>query len=395
MEAIKPGSCQEELVVSRDSEDKDENPYDSVDVYDYALPINFQPPVPSMRSDLQEHSSDHDPKESSVVSEKDEHLYDEPNRISKRSSMPLPHPPPIAHSVSPPDSTSLHNVHQPQGQVYQLSEYHTENKVPVAASHKQMISEQDDTYEHLYDDVFIPETVPLPPQQESWECSHPIPSPHVQPIPLFRPCPPTPPTGSCKEPPAQISQSPIYNQSTPSSAISSNVSTSPLQQVPSSVHQKSAFLPQDLSSLSLGDISYLTQNEVQIWMLLQMQKLVQKMEDVYETVPETQTSILLPGKRSLPNQPQESREETAADQPMPRGDFYVNIDDLDSVLSDETMPPLPPKTYKGQSSREHETTEQKKLQKEESHVKNVYSEKPQSKRKHIFLASVCSYFCNQ
>ena len=31
MEAIKPGSCQEDLVVSGDSEDKDEDPYDSVD----------------------------------------------------------------------------------------------------------------------------------------------------------------------------------------------------------------------------------------------------------------------------------------------------------------------------------------------------------------------------
>ena len=383
MEAIKPGSCQEDLVISGDSEDEDEDPYDSIDAYDYAS--NSQPPVSSTRSHLQETSTD--PQDSSEVSEEDEHLYDEPARVSERSPMPLPRPLPTAHSVSPSDSASLHNVHQPQGQGYQLSEYHSvEDKAPVAASsspiNEQVLSEQNDNmYEYLDDDDFVLETRSSPPQQKSWEHSHPTPSPYVPPIPQFRPRPPAPPTGSFQEPPAQISQLPTHNQPTPSPAFSSKVSTSPLQEVhPTSPSiQKSASLPQDLLSHSLGDLSGLTQSEVQILMLLQMQKLVQKMEDVYETVPETQTCTRLPGKRSLPTQPQESREETAAHQPMQRSDFYVNVDDLERVLSDEAMPPLPPRTYKRQTSREHETTKQKKPQQEESYVENVYSGEPDGK----------------
>ena len=169
----------------------------------------------------------------------------------------------------------------------------------------------------------------------------PIPVPKSSPSlkqPVPRPLPPSPPLPDPKSlPPFAIEE----------------IST--LQKVSQSRHSqsisKSSTIPRVMSSLqelSIDNLSDhdLTPNEVQVWMLLQMQKMVQKMEDVYETGPQAFTPHTA-SKRPVPPPPLEETHHSRQ-----QSTLYANMDALEVALSNTPPPPLPPRTYKSQPSGE-------------------------------------------
>ena len=101
-----------------------------------------------------------------------------------------------------------------------------------------------------------------------------------------------------------------------------------------------------LKELSIDDLTDqdLTPNQVQVWMLLQMQKMVQKMEDAYETGPQA-------FKKAAPPPPPPPREERY-DHSRQRSALYSNMDALEIAFSNTPPPPVPPRTYKQKVSDE-------------------------------------------
>ena len=118
-----------------------------------------------------------------------------------------------------------------------------------------------------------------------------------------------------------------------------------------SIAQKSASIPRNLSSLfemSLDDLSEveLSQSKIQLWMLLQMQKMVQKMEDAYETAPAPPRNCGMPFLPLPPPQEvQEEKDHNNTSQPTKRGSHYMNMDELEKALAGDPPPPPPPRSY--------------------------------------------------
>ena len=146
--------------------------------------------------------------------------------------------------------------------------------------------------------------------------------------------------------------------------------------------KRSTTFPRTLESISevtLENLTNLDQKQAQLWMLLQMQKMVQKMEDVYEPLkpsannqPKAEHSISAHSPVFHP--PQETEEEydddigcsladeqqpdrpdlyvnldslqIADDQQPTRQELYINLDSISEVLTGAAPPPIPPKTYR-------------------------------------------------
>ena len=152
--------------------------------------------------------------------------------------------------------------------------------------------------------------------------------------------------------------------------------------------QRSITVPRTLESVSeitLENLTNLDQKQAQLWMLLQMQKMVQRMEDVYEPLkpsannpPKAKPSTLAPTPEF--HQPQETEEAEYDDniehfpsdkqqsnrsdlyvnlkdreigddkQATARQELYINLDSISAALTAPTPPPIPPKTYQQSSA---------------------------------------------
>ena len=140
--------------------------------------------------------------------------------------------------------------------------------------------------------------------------------------------------------------------------------------------RRNATIPKELNSIaeiSLENLSNLNPMEAQLWMLLHMQKMVQKMEEVYDSPqplspranknPITKPSTSLkpaelfdkakvPAPPSSP--PSEEIEEIYDEDIGPelelaaeptRKDLYVNLDTLSEAITESPPPPIPPRTH--------------------------------------------------
>ena len=125
----------------------------------------------------------------------------------------------------------------------------------------------------------------------------------------------------------------------------------------SSPPPRSSTVPKHLemiTEISLEHLHKLDPKEAQLWMLIQMQKMIQKMEDVHDTSQVSSTK-----KRQNPPQqkPVDSQEELYVndfemntDQQVTRKDIYVNLDTISEALAGTTVPPVPPRTYRSAST---------------------------------------------
>ena len=317
MEAIKPGSCKD-VMESGDHRDEDDQCYEQLDMSDYSI---IQPPsLPKTDSE-----------------EDDEHSYEDLDCLNEEQTMPLSSLSPIRTDQNLTQRNLAHNEKDGEADLKE---------------------ETEEQYEYeMYIDISE-----IPPQsQQPKEVSPSLTSHPAEHKPPLLPSMPQPP-------------------------LASTAGTLPLHKKHHtfSTAQKSASIPRDLSSLferSLDDLSELTQSEIQVWMLLQMQKMVQKMEDVYETAPAI-LSPKLTEKQPIPSPPPqevqgEIEEEHRDPHPTKRGANYVNMDDLEKALSGDPPPPLPPRTYKGQSSDEEKPKSYSLKKTNEDSTKNVYSLQPQ------------------
>ena len=158
--------------------------------------------------------------------------------------------------------------------------------------------------------------------------------------------------------------------------------------------QRSITIPQTLESISeltLENLTNLDQKQAQLWMLLQMQKMVQKMEDVYEplkppaniqlkTKPTaasntTPSPPLSPppkeieelydediGSDLLASQQQNHQDayvnldslQIANNQQPTHQDVYINLDTISEALTAALPPPVPPRTYQQSSADKKE-----------------------------------------
>lgn len=155
-----------------------------------------------------------------------------------------------------------------------------------------------------------------------------------------------------KTPVQRYRSNPVDNRDT-TALLEGKMSKSPLQRRRVSVPdgpQASYF------ELPLENLSDLNANEIQMWMLLQMQKMVQKMEDIHEITPGSTSprgrklpSVKKPVPLPRPEVSQDTKGQADVAQSLP---FYVNVDEMERALSYSPPPPLPPKTYKEQWSWE-------------------------------------------
>ena len=138
---------------------------------------------------------------------------------------------------------------------------------------------------------------------------------------------------------------------------------------------RSATIPKELDSIteiSLENLDNLDPKEVQLWMLLHMQKMVQKMEDVYGT---STSQPLSPragkrpttkphGKAKAPPPPssldppseamKETDNEDIGSEPT-RQDIYINLDTISEAITESPPPPIPPRTYQDAESHRRRT----------------------------------------
>lgn len=372
MEAIKPGSCKEILAVSRHTSEteEEEDSYVTVNntMYDYATNTQLGVKV-----------QDSEKKADDLVfgEVSDERLYDNPQLDTADDRPPLPPPRPPAR---------LPQMAQPSISVLYADQHNTASKVSSATPSITVNEDkQDDAciYED-YDDIysFPVNGSQLSKTHRTQESQHPVPSLYLQLLPSFPSEPPPPPPDSRQEPLPEVLQSSPHHRSKPSPSFPSREKNAPLHESHPllSPVKKSASFPRNLSTfseLSLDDLSNLSQSEIQTWTLIQMQKLVQKMENVYETIPEARSPTRISSKwPGMPLSPRKSK--AVQHHPAQRDTLYVNAEDLERVLSDHSdpPPPLPPRISKGQSSEEVETVELKQPQKEE---RNVCSQPPHGK----------------
>ena len=138
-----------------------------------------------------------------------------------------------------------------------------------------------------------------------------------------------------------------------------------------------ATIPKELASIteiSLENLADLDQKEAQLWMRLHMQKMVQKMELVYDSVqplspkadkqPTTKPKPPVPAKQyskakaTTPpsSPPPEAIEEISNDEighniklekatEAGREDLYINLDTVSELIAEVLPPPIPPRTY--------------------------------------------------
>ena len=132
------------------------------------------------------------------------------------------------------------------------------------------------------------------------------------------------------------------------------------------VAKKDLLPPIDPSSPTLEDISMenLDPKEAQLWLLLQMQKMVQKMEDVYDTFQplsarsakrhttkfnsvKSHDKTNTPPPPSTPNPPSEAAKETDREAEPTHQELYtyMNPDTINEAITESPPPPIPPRTY--------------------------------------------------
>ena len=140
--------------------------------------------------------------------------------------------------------------------------------------------------------------------------------------------------------------------------------------------RRSATIPKELKSIaeiSLENLANLDPMEAQLWMLLHMQKVVQKMEQVYDSPqplspradkhpitkprsPPKSAKLLDKAKAPAPpsSPPSEEIEEIYDEDIGPelemaaeptRQDLYINLDTLNEAITESPPPPIPPRTY--------------------------------------------------
>ena len=146
-----------------------------------------------------------------------------------------------------------------------------------------------------------------------------------------------------------------------------------------STPKRNATIPKKLESvteISLENLSNLGPKQAQLWMLLNMQKMVQKMEKMEEVYGSTQplsskaerqslTKPIPPPKPTLlcgkaeapapPNYPPPEEIEEIYDEDIgpelemaaepTRQDLYVNLDTINEAVEEDPPPPVPPRTY--------------------------------------------------
>lgn len=132
-------------------------------------------------------------------------------------------------------------------------------------------------------------------------------------------------------------------------------------------------IPKEMDSIteiSSENLDNLDPKEVQLWMLLQMQKMVQKMEDVYGTSqpmspraskrPTTKpySKAKAPPPPSSLDPPSEVMKETdhedTGSEPT-RQDLYINLDTISEAITESPPPPIPPRTYQDVDSYRRRT----------------------------------------
>ena len=107
-------------------------------------------------------------------------------------------------------------------------------------------------------------------------------------------------------------------------------------------------LPDDMESLADLSVEYLANvdpREAQLWMLVQMQKMIQRIENVYETVGYY--------TRPQPVPPQQrSTSELKIESPSSRKKHYVKLSEISKVVAQSNMPP---KSCKDQETPDKES----------------------------------------
>ena len=151
-----------------------------------------------------------------------------------------------------------------------------------------------------------------------------------------------------------------------------------------------ATIPKELASvaeISLENLADLDQKEAQLWMLLHMQKMVQKMEQVYDSAqplsPKADKQPTIKAK-SPAKQYSKAKATTPPSSPPPeaieeisndeighnielekateagREDLYINLDTISEIITEVPPPPIPPRTY--QRVDDHEEVDSNKNQ---------------------------------
>ena len=146
-----------------------------------------------------------------------------------------------------------------------------------------------------------------------------------------------------------------------------------------STPKRSATIPKKLESvteISLENLSNLGPKQAQLWMLLNMQKMVQKMEKMEEVYGSTQSMSSKADRQSItkpmpppkpaplcgkakapapPNYPPPEEIEEIYDEDIgpeleiaaepTRQDLYINLDTINEAVEEAPPPPVPPRTY--------------------------------------------------
>ena len=132
------------------------------------------------------------------------------------------------------------------------------------------------------------------------------------------------------------------NGNIPNEQDQENVYTEMDQTDPSAPSEGATF-PEELDSI---DEDNLNPNEMQLWLLLQMQKMVQKMEDVYGPCKPRYAKLQhgktkAPSPPSSPDPPPEAAKQTNnkdTESKPTRQDLYENPDNINEAIK-ETLPP--------------------------------------------------------
>ena len=123
-----------------------------------------------------------------------------------------------------------------------------------------------------------------------------------------------------------------------------------MDQTDPSAPSEGATFPEELDSI---DEDNLNPNEMQLWLLLQMQKMVQKMEDVYGPCKPRYAKLQhgktkAPSPPSSPDPPPEAAKQTNSkdteSEPTCQ-DLYENPDNINEAIKETLPPPIPPRIY--------------------------------------------------
>ena len=123
-----------------------------------------------------------------------------------------------------------------------------------------------------------------------------------------------------------------------------------MDQTDASTPSEGATFPEELDSI---DEDNLNPNEMQLWLLVQMQKMVQKMEDVYGPCKPRYAKLQhgktkAPSPPSSPDPPPEAAKQTNnkdTESEPTRQDLYENPDNINEAIEETLPPPIPPRIY--------------------------------------------------